>query len=312
MAYTATFRAFAEPGFGPKWTAHTRSRWPAYAGIEADGDTGAAVSVLERSMPELMPVYRDLVAALDGDPHAARLATGVDVPVPGLACSQTVVDGALLRNYDWHPEHADLTIISSDLVRPVLGVGEMIWGLLDGMNDAGLVASLTFGGRFVRGDGIAFPLVVRYLLETCDTVAQAVDRLRTLPIPTSQNLTLLGADGAVSVHVGPDRDLAVADAVPVTNHQEDLPPAAQEEFSATVARRCALQDLAAAHADVEAVAAAMFAPPLYSTGWADWLGTLYTAVYRPADGAVSYRWPAGQRWEQGFAAFDEGERTVSY
>jgi hypothetical protein len=35
-------------------------------------------------------------------------------------------------------------------------------------------------------------------------------------------------------------------------------------------------------------------------------------VYRPAGGTVSYRWPGDQRWERGFAAFEEGERTVSY
>ncbi|MFL6072972.1 MAG: hypothetical protein ACJ73S_06185 [Mycobacteriales bacterium] len=39
---------------------------------------------------------------------------------------------------------------------------------------------------------------------------------------------------------------------------------------------------------------------------------LMPAVYRPAGGTVSYRWPGDQRWEQGFAAFEEGERTVSY
>lgn len=191
MAHHATFRAFAEPGFGPKWAAHTRDRWPGYAGVEADDDTAAAVAVLERAMPELM--------------H------------------------------------------------------------------------------------IAFPLIVRYLLETCDTVAQAVDALKALPVPTAQNLTLLGVDGAVSVHVGPDRDLAVADGLPVTNHQEEPPPPAQEEFSATVARRCTLAHLAAARAGVEDVAAAMFTPPLYST-----------------------RWPGAASWEQSFAAFDEGERAVSY
>ena len=50
----------------------------------------------------------------------------------------------------------------------MLGMSDCLWGLLDGVNDAGLAVSLTFGGRRDVGDGFAIPLVVRYLLETCD------------------------------------------------------------------------------------------------------------------------------------------------
>ena len=32
-------------------------------------------------------------------------------------------------------------------------------------------------------------------------------------------------------------------------------------------------------------------PPLYSTEYSRGFGTLYTAVYRPADGVVTYHWP---------------------
>jgi len=34
-------------------------------------------------------------------------------------------------------------------------------------------------------------------------------------------------------------------------------------------------------------------------------GTLYTAIYRPAEGSVEYRWP-GFAWPQSFTAFSEG------
>ena len=42
----------------------------------------------------------------------------------------------------------------------------------------GLAVSLTFGGRRDVGDGFAIPLVVRYVLETCDTVARRARRSR--------------------------------------------------------------------------------------------------------------------------------------
>ena len=37
--------------------------------------------------------------------------------------------------------------------------------------------------------------------------------------------------------------------------------------------------------------AACLRPPLYATRFGAGFGTLYTAEYRPAEGAVSYHWP---------------------
>ena len=39
--------------------------------------------------------------------------------------------------------------------------------------------------------------------------------------------------------------------------------------------------------------------------------TLYSAVYRPAEGVVDYFWP-GHRWRQGFADFRPGRYTHRY
>ncbi len=68
-------------------------------------------------------------------------------------------------------------------------MSDCLWGLLDGMNDAGLAVSLTFGGRRVLGDGFGIPIVVRYLLETCDDVASARETLARLPYSLAHNLT---------------------------------------------------------------------------------------------------------------------------
>ena len=61
-------------------------------------------------------------------------------------------------------------------------MSDCLWGLLDGINDAGLAVSLTFGGRRDVGDGFAIPLVMRYLLETCDTVDEARAALERIPV----------------------------------------------------------------------------------------------------------------------------------
>ena len=70
-------------------------------------------------------------------------------------------------------------------------MSDCLWGLLDGINDAGLAVALAFGGRQrARADGFGITLVVRYLLETCDTVEQACATLARLPVHAPYNLTL--------------------------------------------------------------------------------------------------------------------------
>jgi hypothetical protein len=39
------------------------------------------------------------------------------------------------------------------------------------------------------------------------------------------------------------------------------------------------------------------------------MGTLYTAVYKPARGSAEYRWP-GVAWEHSFDCFREESRTI--
>jgi hypothetical protein len=59
-------------------------------------------------------------------------------------------------------------------------------------------------------------------------------------------------------------------------------------------------------------AGAFLSDALYSQAYDRGFGTLYTAVYRPAEGSVEYRWP-GFAWPQSFTAFSEGvhEETLA-
>ena len=106
-------------------------------------------------------------------------ADAVAVPaaaVPGglLAGRDRPTRPVLVRNYDYAPSRFEGVVQATAWGKHrVIGMSDCLWGLLDGMNDAGLVVSLTFGGRRVLGDGFGIPVVVRYLLETCSTVAEA-------------------------------------------------------------------------------------------------------------------------------------------
>jgi predicted choloylglycine hydrolase len=235
-----------------------------------------------------------------------------DPPPLLTGCSQAVFarpEPLLVRNYDFDPALLEGVIYATRLVRPVLGMRDCLWGLLDGINDAGLAVSLAFGGRRALGAGFAVPLVVRYLLEVCDTTAQALSVLRRLPVQAAYNLTLVDRAGvAATARIGPDRPVALAPVAVATNHQERVEWPEHATAFASVEREQRLLELLDGAAG-EDPAAPFLAPPLHARAYADGFGTLYTAVHRPAAGSVEYVWP-GERWRQSLDAFEEGSRTV--
>lgn len=297
MDAALTFTAI-EDDFQARWA----RLWPALREwYLRDGDAARpsyveARHALHTHMPELAGVWETWSAGM-GDLEARALSL-YDPPPLLAGCSQAVIGGELVRNYDYDPSRIEGTIARTTLTRPVLGMSDCVWGLLDGINDAGLAVALAFGGRNAHGRGFGITIVVRYLLETCDTVEQAVAVLARLPIHAPYNLTLADHTGAATVFVGPDRAARAVQPPVATNHQEhvDWPEHAAQTHS--VERRDALL------AEPDFLAA-----PLYATNFARGFGTLYTAVYRPASGTATYRWP-GVSWDHALHAFTPGSLTV--
>jgi len=304
-----TFRAI-EVGDGGdgRWAAYARSLWPEMKGLlTVEGRTPQGAqrvrALFGAHMPELVPVLDRLAGQLDR-PEAQAFLTHAALRPFSQACTQIGENGTLLRNYDMPPEQCEGTIVSSHFLRPVIGMQDMLWGLLDGMNDAGLAVSLTWGGRSAFGRGFAILIVVRYLLETCGTVDEAVGRLGSLPVAVPQNLTLVDARKAVTVFVGPDMPPTVAPDACAANHQH-LPVTYEQERALRTQER--LRAVRAAGADD---VTAMLKPPLYRPVDEQGSRTLYTARYRPTEGRVTYYWP-GESWHQSFGDFSPGSRTVT-
>jgi predicted choloylglycine hydrolase len=307
----------AEPG--EHWRLLFDAVWPGYRtwylqdGDGARPDLATARDALERHLPELVPTWSRLVELTGGDSTAARMLTLFNPPrfLPG--CSQLALPGAapmLIRNYDYHPDLCERVVYSSKFGhRRVIGTGDCLWGLLDGMNDDGLVASLTFAGQAGSGPGFGIPLVIRYLLEAAGTIDDAVRLLHRVPVHMAYNILLMDRrGGSVTVLVRPEAAPEVFDLPAVTNHRgtEPIDPAHAARFR-SVERQRALFDLlagssgklGAAGGDHAATIAAFLRPPLYNTDFDRGFGTVYTAAYRPDAGEVEYVWP-GSRWRLGF------------
>jgi predicted choloylglycine hydrolase len=228
-AVSLTLRAFAEDQPGDRVREHLATSWPAFRSWWRDGPTlrptaAEAKARLIEHMPELVPTWERLTVMLRGDPDAGA-ALALWNPPPFLTgCSQAaVLDGgpALIRNYDWDYRLFDGVVARTGYTgRRVLGMLDCLWGLLDGVNDAGLALSLTFGGRPQVGEGFGIPLVIRYALEVCATADEAVQVLRRIPVHMSYNVTALDRGGRrATVYLAPDRPARVTSRAVTTNHQ---------------------------------------------------------------------------------------------
>jgi predicted choloylglycine hydrolase len=318
------FEAVEELEPGPRWQASFEAMWPAYQswylkeGEDARPGLAECRRILDRHMPELVPTYERLVELAGGDDLAARFLSLYRPPGFVVGCTQGAwtrdSTPVLVRNYDYPAARAEGIVYSTAWTgRRVIGMSDCLWGLLDGVNDAGLAASLTFGGRREVGEGFGIPVVIRYLLETCETVAEAEEALTRIPVHAAQNVTLLDRNGAVATAcVGPGRDPEIGPVPAATNHQrEDDWPDYARAVRSFERERYVLDLLDAPRMTRDEFVDAFLKPPLYSTAFSSGFGTIYTAAYHPAEGRADYLWP-GFTMSQTFDDFVPTDHTPGF
>ena len=330
-------RWIAEDRPGAGWLALFRRAWPAYRGwFLREGDDARPELDLSRrklgeAMPELMPVWERLVGIggeVAGDGSGAEEALVARMltlyrPTAFLAgCSQAVLAGEdplLIRNYDYDPGKFEGVFLRSNWTGTrVLATSDCLWGVLDGVNEHGLVVALSFGGRREVGEGFGIPLILRYVLEVCATVDEAVEVLRAVPSHMAYNVSLLDRSGMYAVaQVGPGRDLVVTSSAVATNHQGRITWSAYAKATASREREDFLLDcLETPGLTGTELEEAFLRPPLYLEQFNRGFGTLYTVVYRPGEGpgttgaSAAYRWPE-DRVDQSVHQFEPGERGVA-
>lgn len=306
---------------GPKWQSLFTTTWGAYRawyareGLDQRPGLAACRAALHRHMPELVPTWESLVALAGGDDVAARMLSLWNPPAFAPGCAQLVLDRpqrVLVRNYDYSPDLFEQVVYSSRFAdRRVIGTGDCLWGLLDGMNDEGLVVSFTYGGRPGSGRGFGISLVVRYLLEVCTTVAKARAVLERLPVSTAYNLTISDRSGStVTAFVAPGSPTEFFDTPLATNHRGLVPefPAVARALN-SVERQDALLRLLQSAAGSQRATEAFLRQPLHNTAYSRGFGTLYTAVYLPDSGVVEYHWP-NTSWRRSFLSPDGTKDVV--
>lgn len=316
------FSSISELKPGKKWQKLFNTHWYAYkAWFESKGAVNkpglkASQAELKKYMPEIMPTYERLCQLAGDDPIAARFLTGYRPPAYITGCSQAVwqKQPQLVRNYDYHPNLSEGTLLHSAWNdKQIIATGDCLWGVVDGMNEDGLVASLTFGGRKVVGNGFGIPFILRYVLEFCSNVEEATEALQRIPSHMAYNVMVLDKTGAYKMlQLAPDHKPRITDMKVSTNHQGSIDWPEHARFSRTVEREEFLRNLLSEpDQDANSIADAFLNPPLFNRQYNDGFGTIYTAVYRPREGSMQLRWPEKDLL-QSFKNFKEGITTITY
>jgi predicted choloylglycine hydrolase len=320
-----TFRARKIETISSQWQSVFDDYWPAYKSWYQPkmlGDINPHAlkqghRQLTMIMPEMRPLYESFLEASNDCPVAAQFLTGFQPPAYLVGCSQAVLldeEPLLMRNYDFTPDLSEnLLSRSSWLGQDIIGTNECLWGLDDGMNKSGLAASLTFGGSDKVGKGFGIPFILRYMLQTCENVKQAIKVLQRVPSHMAYNVTLLDKQGAfATVMVAPEQAAIVTHELCITNHQTQVTWPQQAVFSKTLERKQFLDELLArGKVNEQQLRKAFLAAPLRSANYPQKFGTVYTAVYKPLSETMSYHWPAEKAWRHSFADFRASAKTVN-
>ena len=318
------FNAISEPGKpGSKWQKLYNTHWTAYKSwLKSKGTTNypdlkTSQKALKKYMPEMWPTYQRLCKLVKGDKVAARFLTGFQPPAYISGCSQAVTTGKdiqLVRNYDFHPDLMEGTqLLTSWNGKKVIATSDCLIGVVDGMNEDGLAISLTFGGRKEVGVGFGIPFILRYVLEFCSNVDEAVAALIRIPSHMSYNVTVVDRTGKFkTVQLAPDKAPLVTNAAFTTNHQGTIDWPENAAFNKTQERSSFLKKmLSEKNLNSVRVADAFLKAPLYNTKFKEGFGTLFTSVYRPLEGKVELRWPETSV-QQSFENFQEVYKLINY
>lgn len=316
------FESVAEDLPGPRWQLWFQHMWPAYRRWYLSEGNAARPTYLdcERALkthlPRFVPTWERLVELAGGGDVEARFLSLYCPPPYLTGCSQAAwTDPApmLARNYDYSPFLCEKLIWKTAWNgQPVIAASDCLSGALDGINAAGLSVSLSFGGSKAVGIGFGAPLIVRYLLEFCTSVAEAADALRRIPVHMAYNILVLDASGDFqTAFTAPNCPTILRRTRASTNHQDRIAWPRHAEVTATLERERRLYEMLADRTlRPSEVVARFLQPPLFQTEYRRGYGTLYTAVYHPAVRVAEFIWPT-QRWTQSFDQFHELRHSFS-
>ena len=309
-----TFEAIEQLEPGPRWAELFEAHWPRYrAWFLQEGE--AARTVVRRLAARAAGAHARARAGV-----RARRASSQEAATSRRASSQCGRrrpispaarrrsgrgDGARCSRATTttRPSGSRARSFTRAWVRPVIGIGRLRVGPArrdERCRPRGLARVRRQEGRR-RGFGV--PIVVRYLLETCETTEQARATLPAAAVPPrahpddrrSRGRRLHGVPRARS-------RVELTTAVAATNHQGSVEWHEHAPATRSVERQRMLERLVSDAGSADGFVEGFLEPPLFATDGDRRLGTLYTVAYHVGEGRAEFRWPE-LSWDQSFGGF---------
>ncbi|MFB4214079.1 C45 family autoproteolytic acyltransferase/hydrolase [Shouchella sp. JSM 1781072] len=211
---------------------------------------------------------------------------GYRVPYLRSGCSIATGEDYLIRNYDYHPKTYEgrYTLFQpSDGGLAAAAPSQRITGRMDGINEAGLAMGYNFMNRKKPGPGFICCMIGRLILETCETVEDAVALVKRIPHRHSFSYIVYDRSGKTAIIEATPREVAVRSSIRCTNHFEQLVSENRHHLVDSSRR----MDVLAQHQKERLPAKQAYTlfnaadQGLFSDLYDSWAGTIHTSVYFP-------------------------------
>jgi len=167
-------------------------------------DWNSLKSSCEECCPGITEEIQGFADGLGTSPDKVPFWNWTYAPSLGGNCSQLAVLSSATedhnvyagRSYEWNHKEEDLKLFTTRVKGKASHVGFscLLFGRHDGLNEHGLVVSMTGGGIFgvpFKHRGPMFWLVIRSLLDWCTSVNEALERLESIPMAGYFSLMLV-------------------------------------------------------------------------------------------------------------------------
>lgn len=204
-------------------------------------------------------------------------------------CSALMQNGYYARNYDYHPKTYEgrFLIWQPENAYASIGFATRMIGRIDGMNEKGLVIGYHFVNRLKPGAGFICCTIARFILDTCKTTAEAVEKLKEIPHRHAFNYSIYDAGGNAAVAEASSRGVSVKyhKNMVCTNHfesEEKLRENRHHIFESLSRKEVLSNELSPELTAIQAYS--LFNRtngPIFKKEYHNWSGTLHSAVYLP-------------------------------
>jgi len=261
-------------------------------------------TILTTFCPQLLEELKGIAdGMMISENEALRWFAGYDLPALEMGCTSFITSEYYVRNYDFSPDIYDGTFLIQrhSENKWTCGNSELVVGRLDGMNSNGLTCGLHFVNNDTHKKGFLGSTIVRIIVETCNTVEDAIELLKELPHAASYNFSLVDRNGEFAIFEASPEQTNVyreKNSISCVNmfQTDQMKHLNRQNVSSSVDRLHALANLSEATRPAGEVHNWFSDPasPVFYTDYENYFGTLHTVSYVPKANTVEVTSSGGE------------------